>query len=457
MNSIYIISFLLSITLLCQAQDADKTIKNGIPWFDNNGDIVNAHGACIVEENGKYYLFGEWKSDETNAFPGFACYSSTDLVNWNFERVVLPMQKEGIMGPNRVGERVKVMKCPKTGMYVMFMHSDDMGYYDPYTAIATSKTINGEYKMYGPLMYNGKPVKRWDMGTFQDTDGRGYVLIHHGPIYRLSDDYMTVEAEVAHVKDMGESPAMFKKNGLYYLLSSNMTSWEKNDNMYHTAPSIEGPWTYRGLFCPPGKLTYNSQCTFVLPLKRNNEIVPMYMGDRWSYPRQASAATYVWLPMQVEGTKLSIPEYWQGWDIETMQPIDLLHKSSTVRVSEWQISKGWANTGGRWTANRKGEVLKVPFNGTQALVVGEANQHGGYAQVSVQNVQGEILYSSLVDFYSKYRDESVRIVTPRMKRDNYILCIEVTGDNPVWMDKAKTVFGSDDCFITIDGIRIMKR
>lgn len=67
--------------------------------------------------------FGEYESDESNAFPGFGCYSSTDLVNWRFERIVLPVQKDGILGPDRVGERVKVMKCPKTGEYVMLMHA----------------------------------------------------------------------------------------------------------------------------------------------------------------------------------------------------------------------------------------------------------------------------------------------------------------------------------------------
>ena len=35
-----------------------KVVNNGIPWFDDRGEIVNAHGACIVEENGRYYLFG---------------------------------------------------------------------------------------------------------------------------------------------------------------------------------------------------------------------------------------------------------------------------------------------------------------------------------------------------------------------------------------------------------------
>ena len=221
--------------IYCSAQNMEKVIRNGMPWFDDHGNIVNAHGACIVEEKGRYYLFGEWKSDESNAFPGFSCYSSDDLVNWKFERVVLTVQPDGILGPNRVGERVKVMKCPSTGEFVMFMHADDMGYKDPYIGYATCKTINGEYQLQGPLLYQGKPVQRWDMGTFQDTDGKGYLLIHHGPIYRLSDDYQSIEMEVAHVKGSGESPAMFKKDGIYYMLYSNLTSWEKNDNFYFTA------------------------------------------------------------------------------------------------------------------------------------------------------------------------------------------------------------------------------
>ena len=269
----------------CFGQSTGTVIVNGIPWFDDRGGIVNAHGACIVEEDGRYYLFGEWKSDKSNAFPGFSCYSSDDLVNWKFENVVLRVQPDGILGPNRVGERVKVMKCPKTGEYVMFMHADDMGYKDPYIGYATCKTIDGDYQLQGPLLYQGKPVKRWDMGTFQDSDGRGYLLIHHGPVYRLSDDYRSVETEVAHVKGAGESPAMFKKDGIYYLLYSNLTSWEKNDNFYFTAPRIEGPWTRRGLFCPEGRLTYNSQTTFVFPFRRGNDTIPLFMGDRWSYPR----------------------------------------------------------------------------------------------------------------------------------------------------------------------------
>lgn len=436
----------------CVAEGSDRIIYNGVPWFDDQGKIVNAHGACIVEDKGRYYLFGEWKSDESNAFPGFSCYSSDDLVHWKFERVVLSVQKEGILGPNRVGERVKVMKCPSTGEYVMYMHADNLEYKDPYIGVATSKTINGEYTLQGPLLYDGKPIKRWDMGTFQDTDGRGYLLIHHGPIYRLSEDYRSVEAQVADVKGAGESPALFKKNGIYYVLYSNLTSWEKNDNFYFTAPKIEGPWTKRGLFCPEGSLTYNSQSTFVFPLKKGNDIVPMYMGDRWSYPRQASAATYVWMPLQVEGMKLSIPEYWNCWDITTLQPVDVL--KGRKEVSYEQIVFGnkaaWKIMDGQLASNVKGSTLSVPFGGKRMAIVGKTTPHGGYARVNILDREGKEVYSSLVDFYSKSDDSGIRFVTPRFPGGEYILQVEVTGFQPVWTDKTKTIYGSDDCYVVVE-------
>ena len=438
--------------IYCSAQNMEKVIRNGMPWFDDHGNIVNAHGACIVEEKGRFYLFCEWKSDESNAFPGFSCYSSDDLVNWKFERVVLTVQPDGILGPNRVGERVKVMKCPSTGEFVMFMHADDMGYKDPYIGYATCKTINGEYQLQGPLLYQGKPVQRWDMGTFQDTDGKGYLLIHHGPIYRLSDDYQSIEMEVAHVKGSGESPAMFKKDGIYYMLYSNLTSWEKNDNFYFTAPKIEGPWTKQGLFCPEGTLTYNSQSTFVFPLKRGNDTIPMFMGDRWSYPHQASAATYVWMPMQVNGTKLSIPEYWQCWDFNTLKPVDILRKGKRVSMKNIKPAVGWTENRGCFVSNAKGSVLAVPFRGTHVAVVGKSDCHSGYARVSVLNAKKDTVYSSLVDFYSKYSEKAIRIMTPEMEKGNYTLLVEVTGIKPVWTDKSKTIYGSDNTFVTIDDI-----
>lgn len=450
--------FLCSKGQSCYAQKKKKIVYNGIPWFDNQGKSVNAHGACIIEVAGTYYLFGEYRSDKTNSFVGFSCYSSNDLSNWKFERIVLPQQKDGLLGPDRVGERVKVMKCPSTGEYVMYMHTDDTLYCDPCIGYATSKEINGEYTFHGPLMMKDKSIRMWDMGTFQDTDGTGYLLIHEGDVYRLSEDYRSaVSRVVINRMPGGESPAMFKKDGIYYFLFSNKTHWERNDNYYYYAPAVEGPWKQGGLFVPKGKLTYNSQTSFVFPLIQGNDTIPMFMGDRWSFPYQGSAATYVWMPIKVERGEISIPEYWQTWDVEKIAPVDVLNKGKVLTFPKNAPASGWEEKKNFLISNLKGSILSIPFKGTHVAVVGEANLHGGYARVSIQNKKGDIVHSSLVDFYSKYPENAIRLITPQLSMGEYILNIEVTGVFSKWYDhKTKIHYGSDECRITIDKLVVFE-
>jgi len=439
-----------------KAQEKYSAIHSGIPWYDDRGEIVNAHGSCIVEEDGRYYLFGEYKSDTVNAFTGFSCYSSADLMNWKFEKIALGRQTDGLLGPNRIGERVKVMKCPETGEFIMYMHTDDRKYKDPHIGYATSKTIDGGYEFQGALLYNGEPIRKWDMGTFQDADGKGYLLIHHGFIYELSSDYKSVVRLVADHEEGGESPTIFKSNGVYFWLSSNLTSWERNDNMYMTATSLDGPWTMRGNFAPKGTLTWNSQCSFVLPIPKGQDTLFMYMGDRWSFPLQGSAATQVWLPLTVRSTELSIPEYWQCWNPETVEPVDLSQSGKTIENITPRSASNWEKTKqGQWASNVKGSILKASFNGTQLAITGETNPHGGYAMIRILDQNGQYVSDQIVYFYSKMPDNDIRYVSPLLSKGKYDLEIEVMGINGVWYNKAGDRFGSDDYYITIEDILIL--
>ncbi len=344
------------LSLNAYAEGNSKSINSGVSWFDQNNNEVNAHGGCIVKEGDKYYLFGEYKSDTANLFSGFSCYSSLDLVNWKFENIVLPMQKEGLLGPNRIGERVKVMKCPQTGEFVMYMHTDDSKYKDPHVGYATSDTIDGDYVFHGPVLYEGKPIRKWDIGTFQDTDGKGYLLIHHGIIYELASDYKTIKRLVVSRQKSGESPAMFKSNGVYFWLSSNLTSWERNDNYYLTATSLEGPWTRKGFFAPEGTLTWNSQCSFVFPVSNGQDTIFMYMGDRWSYPKQGSAATYVWQPISVDGPNMSIPDYVESWQIDFSNfKWNAVHSEKKI-IKPASIQGNWHRRTGAIASNERGAI-----------------------------------------------------------------------------------------------------
>ncbi|MFT3753293.1 MAG: family 43 glycosylhydrolase [Paludibacter sp.] len=433
-------------------------IHSGTPWFDQNNREVNAHGACIVEEGNKYYLFGEYKSDTANVFTGFSCYSSTDLMNWKFERIVLPVQKDGLMGPNRVGERVKVMKCPLTGEFVMYMHSDNLLYKDPTIGYATCKTINGEYQFKGALLFDGKPIRRWDMGTFQDTDGKGYLLIHHGFIYELSGDYKSIKRLVINQKQGGEAPAIFKSKGIYCWLSSNLSSWEKNDNMYLTATSLEGPWTFRGLFVPQGSLTWNSQTTFVLPVTYKTDTVWIFMGDRWSFPKQGSAATYVWQPIRIDTGKVFLPEYIENWTLNvskaTFKESRLVAKS--IFKEKIFLKQGnWIHENGFLKSNEKDAMLTFNFKGKKIGIKVLTNATSGYARITILDSKQKTVLTSVVDCYSKNETHTQVFVSPALKNDNYTLKIQVLGEHGSWTDKSKAIFGSTDNFVVLEDVYVL--
>ncbi|WP_448699232.1 family 43 glycosylhydrolase [Mucilaginibacter sp. AW1-3] len=439
-----------------------NAIYPGVPWFDNHSNVVSAHGGCITRDNGKYYLFGEKHMDSSNAFAGFNCYSSTDLYNWKFESLALGIQDTGRLGPNRVGERVKVLKCPKTGEYIMLMHADDMAYKDQYTGYATAETITGPYTFRGALLFNGKPIRKWDIGAFQDTDGSGYLLTHGGDIYKLADDYQSVTEQVAkNISPECESPAMFKKAGIYYWLGSHRTSWERNDNFYYTAASLKGPWTARGNFAPVGTLTWNSQTTFVLPVAGTRDTTYLFMGDRWSYPLQASSATYVWQPLKVSGTSVSIPKYFEAWQIDqltgvmsitgiTKKMISTEGNKAITYSGQWRHSTS-ADTSIN-ISDAKGASFSIKYKCTQIGFYSEVGPNGGYARVTLQNSRGGTILTSIVDMYALYPASTLKFVSPLLPKDNYTLTVAVMGEHSSWSDKRRSDYGSKGDVVSIGSI-----
>jgi len=462
-KKIVCVLFLINTTiLLAQLPGKMDAIYSGTPWFDQNGNVVSAHGANIVKDKDKFYLFGEAHSDTSNAFTGFNCYSTKDLYNWKFERIALPVQKSGKLGPNRVGERCKVMKCPKTGEYLMFMHADTLTYKDQFVGYATSKKITGPYQFKGPLLFSGKPIKKWDMGTFQDTDGSGYILIHGGEIYKLSDDYKSVVEQVNPNMTSGfEAPTMLKKDGIYYLIGSNLSSWERNDNYYYTSNSIKGPWISRGLLAPEGSLTWNSQTTFVLPIEGTKETTYLFMGDRWSFPKQASSATYVWQPLLISGTLLSMPTYQEAWQINIGTGIAAPIKTgdATIENTDKQIqyTGNWKHiTESESKSDEKDASFSIQFNGQQIALYSDVSTENGYAKIVLSDKNGKVVLTSLIDMYSKSPLSTPVFRSPLLKKGDYKLTVYVTGERSNWSDKRKSNYGSTGNFVSLDKVIIKK-
>ena len=256
-----------------------------------------------------YYIIGEDKT-QGSAFQNINCYSSRDLVEWEYEGALLTRGSDGDLGPNRVVERPKVIRHPDTGAYVLYLHIDSSNYGEAKVGVATGDSVCGRYEYRGSFRPLGR-VSR-DIGTFVDPDdGTGYLLSEDRDaglrLLRLTDDFLEVDSDVHLWPTAIESPALVKRDGRYYVFGSHLTGWDANDNVYAVADRLDGgTWSSWREFARDGSKTYNSQTTFVLPLGDAGSGA-IYLGDRW-VPSNLAASTYVWLPLEINGADVSMAE-----------------------------------------------------------------------------------------------------------------------------------------------------
>jgi hypothetical protein len=65
-----------------------------------------------------------------------------------------------------------------------------------------------------------------------------------------------------------------------------------------------------------GTKTWDSQTTYVLPVQGSSTTTYMFMGDRWN-ATNLGTSTYVWQPLEINGTSLSLPTFHASWTIDT--------------------------------------------------------------------------------------------------------------------------------------------
>jgi hypothetical protein len=284
------------------AQAAPQTIANGIQFTDTSGNPVHAHGGGVLKVGNYYYWFGEHRNAD-NTFRYVDAYRSTDLKNWEFRNHVLTQASDPELATANI-ERPKVMYNAATGKFVMWMHKENgTDYNEARAAVAVSDTVDGNYTWRGSFRPLGQHMSR-DITVFVDTDGAGYMIsaardnydLH---IYRLTADYTGVASLVADPWHGGhrEAPALFKRGGVYFMLTSGATGWNPNQQQYATATSIAGPWT--AMTNIGDSTAYGSQTAYVLPVQGTSGTSYLYMGDRWgnSFNGTVNDSRYVWLPL----------------------------------------------------------------------------------------------------------------------------------------------------------------
>ena len=364
----------MTITAIASAQQSYNNFRPGELWLDNNGVHINAHGGGILYHNDTYYWFGEHKTEGKTgnvALVGVGCYSSKDLYNWINEGIVLSVATEGSDSDIESGcilERPKVIYNEKTGTFVMYFHLElkGKGYSAARTGIAVSDKIIGPYKFIKSFRPNAGifPVNMTetqrnftvtsedikglsssekdsiiaeglyvcrdfktgqmsrDMALYVDDNQKAYHIYSSEEnktlhIAELTDDYLDYTGKYYRIDPAGwnEAPALFKKDGRYYMITSGCTGWRPNPARLLTADNIWGPWTRHPdnpAIGDDSETTFHSQSTYILPVQgRENTFI--FMADRWK-PQNAIDGRYVWLPIEFENG-LPVLKWVDEWDL----------------------------------------------------------------------------------------------------------------------------------------------
>jgi hypothetical protein len=320
-------------------------LATGIAFKDTDGNPVNTHGGGIIQVCDTFYMHGLYfpPGPTPDDFHGVSMYSSKDLANWKKEGsgangIVFPTQASGELGPNRNCDRPHIIKCPKTGEFILTARASDLTFQaDKEVVYATSPTVNGQYSYKGILKNaSGQSASHSDMSAYADETG-AYFVTESGWVYPLADDcHSWVSGKqysaVNGTSGGGEAPTLFRVGSTYYWIASYKTGWRCNNNFYSTAPAMTGPWTYQGFVAPVEdtsndislQRTWLSQTTWVQPVVGSKGTVYVYWGDHWDKCGATSGAgadnsltTFVFQPLVLDGTsKTLLPTYLATWSLD---------------------------------------------------------------------------------------------------------------------------------------------
>lgn len=334
---------LFSATVSVQAQN------------DVNGEYINAHGGGVLYYEGRYYWFGEHRpATGFTTEKGVSCYSSPDLSRWKYEGIALSVSTEAgnEIEKGCIMERPKVIYNAKTKKFVLWFHLElkGKGYEAARVGVAISDTPTGPYRFIrsgrvNPGLYPqnmtaeekamewdfSKYDKNWwtpewieavdkglfmkrdlqggqmsrDMTLFVDDNGKAYHIYSSEEnltlqIAELTDDYQTHSGRYIRIAPGGhnEAPALFKRNGVYWMITSGCTGWAPNEARLFSASSIWGPWKQHPNPCrgKGAEKTFGGQSTFVLSLPGDKYI---FMADVWK-PDSLMYSGHLWLPIEFE-------------------------------------------------------------------------------------------------------------------------------------------------------------
>ncbi len=214
--------------------------------------------------NGRVYLYAGIDEDNApdNSFlmRKWKCYSSTDMVNWKDEGVILPTSAiSWSTGDANAGQCIY-----RNGKFYFYFPTGCKTDTGVCIGVAVADSPTGPFVDIGrPIILNSQmkaATHSWqglDPTVFIDDDGQAYLYWGNNACYwvKLNSDMISYSGSINNIPltkeafgpDYEEAPWLYKRNGLWYMsYSISLPEYLA----YTTSTSPSGPWTYRGVIMP---------------------------------------------------------------------------------------------------------------------------------------------------------------------------------------------------------------
>lgn len=242
--------------------------------------IVPEHGMADphawVENDTLYIICGHdesWEGKGSFRMDRWEVWSTTDLINWEHRRDILPSQTYIGDQPNCWAGDI----CERDGKYYWFFSNRNID-----TGVMVADEITGEYKdlLGKPLLPKGiVPVHPYDPEIYIEDDvyticfgaGTYYMATLSKDMQSLASEpkAIIIQDEKGDIVSADDKSTLFKRNNWYYLVYGSKYAMSKN---------LYGPYTFKGEFLKGGHTSFFDWKGQKYVLQENHDISAFYRG-----------------------------------------------------------------------------------------------------------------------------------------------------------------------------------
>ncbi|WP_340029413.1 discoidin domain-containing protein [Paenibacillus sp. FSL H7-0940] len=231
-----------------------------------------------------YYRFN-FVQKSSGGFGEMIQQTSTDDINYGNDKVVLSYTDHPDLANSKF-EGINILYHAPTNKFVFWAHYENSTDYTLARVSVASTTPGEDFTFHKSFRPEGNQSR--DISILKDDDDSAYLISTANNnsdtiLYKLTSDWLDVDHQVSVIyqNQHRELPKMIKKDGIYYLFSSQTAGWYPSIPLYSSATSIDGDWSE--LRTIGNTSTFSAQSGSVMRVKPDTGNNVVMVAYRWMF------------------------------------------------------------------------------------------------------------------------------------------------------------------------------